>query len=188
MSETWSDEKKWWMELLKGAISFTVAAFVSITLIDNVQANRQIEKARADAYYSARLKALEDFRAASVTYDLAAHTAYTELYQWKSKEKTPAMLKYEQEAYPRWLLALETLENLYPNISADTKLLDAKAFARHKLYDTLVDTRLDGIMTTPIDPWAKRHDFNSISEVMRTKRAELISKLQKSLFPALFEK
>lgn len=184
----WSDIQKWRMDLLKSAISFTVAAVVSLFIIDTVQANRAQEKARAEAYYATRLKALEDFRASTVAYDLAAHTAYAELYQWKSKVKTPAMLRYEQEAYPSWWLSIENIQHLFPTHVADAQTLAAKGQERHSMYDRLVDKRLDTTGVAAIDPWSTRKEFNELSESMRKARTELIAKLQGSMFPSSLSK
>lgn len=184
MSDQWSDAKKWRMDLAKNAVSFSVAAVLSLFVLDRVQEQRAQDKARADSFYSTRLKSLEDFRTATVAYDLAAHIAYTDLYEWKTRIKTPAMLRYEQEAYPRWFLSLETVQHLFPKQASDIQALTILAAQRHNLYDTLVDERLDSKEPTkPIDPWAKRVEFNQLGGASREARAKLIAKLQSSLFP-----
>jgi hypothetical protein len=105
MNDKWSDAKKWGMDLLKSAITFTVAALVSLFVIDHIQEQRIQRKARADAAYTAKLKALEEFRLATVQYDIAADAAFASLFEWGTREKSAPMLRYEQDAFPKWVAA-----------------------------------------------------------------------------------
>ena len=139
----WSDSRKWQMDLLKSAIAFTLAGVVSLFVVDKLQAERATEKARADAFYTTRLKALDDFRTASVKYDLAGHTAYTELYQWHGKEKVKAMLLYEQESYPTWKLSLETIAQLFPSQSKNVDAILYTNRKRDAIYRVWLNWRLD---------------------------------------------
>lgn len=184
MTGDWSDSTKWKMDLVKSAVTFTVAALVSLVVFDKIQEWRVERKARADAFYAARLKSLEELRSATVAYDLAAHTAYTDLYEWKTRIKTASMLRYEQDSYPRWVLSLETVQLLFPTSGGDVQRLVENANERHKVYDTFVDKRLDNQKNiAKIDPWAGRADFNKLSKTGAELRAGLIAKLQASLFP-----
>ena len=184
----WSDGKKWRMDLLKSVIAFGVGALISLLVIEQIQYARAVAKAKEDAFYSVRLKALGDFRQSAVAYDLAAHSAYTDLYQWKDKIKTAAMLRYEQDAYPTWQLACETVLHLFPESKSPMAQYQEKNKQRHALYDRLVDQRLDGTDETPINPWVHRKNFDALTEEMATIRSQLIHAVQKQLFPSLDSK
>ena len=185
MATEWSDAKKWQMDLLKSGITFTIAALVSLFLIDHIQERRVANKAKADAAYSARLKALADIRLATVRYDAAADAAFADLFQWSQREKTPAMVRYEQEAYPQWLAAVETAVHLFPQQSPEISKLVAAAQKRHSIYDWLVDERLDSKeVTKSVNPWPVRGDFKVMSEQLVTLRAEVVRQMQAAVFPA----
>jgi hypothetical protein len=185
MATEWSDAKKWRMDLLKSGITFTIAALVSLFLIDHIQEQRVANKAKADAAYSARLKALADVRLATVQYDAAADAAFADLFQWSQREKTSAMVRYEQEAYPQWLTALETAVSLFPQQSSEIGKLVRAAQKRHSIYDRLVDERLDSKeVTKSVNPWPVRSDFKVLTDQLVTLRADVVRKLQAAVFPA----
>lgn len=187
MDKEWSDSKKWWMDLAKSAVSFTFAAFVSLFLIGRLQEARVLEKARGDAFYSARLEALEEFREASVGYDLAAHTAYTELYQWDRSPKSEAMLAYEQDAYPRWFISLETIQFLYPELTDKTESVRRLGQTRHKIYDHMIDAVLDNRSTAQeLQPEQERECFDALGQGSKHARSQLIASIQHSLFSQEF--
>lgn len=187
MSQTeqygWSGNKKWRMDLLKSVIAFTGGALISLFVIEQIRYHRLVAKAREDAFYAVRLKSLSDFRQSTVAYDLTAHTAYTDLYQWKDKIKTIAMLKYEQDAHPTWQLAYETVLHLFPESKSAMDRYREKNKQRHALYDRLVDQRLDGNDTTAIEPWRHRKEFDQLTEEMGAIRSQRVEVSQKQLFP-----
>lgn len=43
---------------MKNTLAFVAAGFVTLFVVDNVQAEREYEKARATAFYGARVKAI----------------------------------------------------------------------------------------------------------------------------------
>jgi hypothetical protein len=183
MNAEWSDSKKWKMDLVKSAITFSVAALISLFLIDFVQEQRIQKKARADAEYSARLKALDEFRSTSVHYDAAAHAAFADLFEWKVRLKTPAMVRYEQDAYPKWKASIETTSHMFPEHSADIRSLEKAALARHDIYNTLVDQRLDSREPLKeVNPWPVRGDFHSLSKQSAEARTLVIRALQSAVF------
>lgn len=185
MNTQWSDSMKWKMELLKSGITFTIAALISLFVIDYIQDQRVQKKAKADAAYSARLKALDDFRSATVNYDTAAEAAFAALFEWSGREKTAAMIRYEQDAYPKWLSAIETTSHMYPREASEIEKLVLMSTKRHGIYDGLVDQRLDSKdPSKPIDPWAVRTAFHSSSRDLTALRAQIIKSLQSDVFPS----
>lgn len=173
------------MDLLKSGITFTIAALVSLFLIDHIQEQRVQNKAKADAAYASRLKALADIRLATVQYDAAADAAFADLFQWSERQKTPAMVRYEQEAYPQWQAAVETAAHLFPQQSAEISKLAGVARKRHSIYDRLVDERLDSKEAFKlVNPWPVRDEFKLLSDQLVTLRAELVTQLQAAVFPA----
>jgi len=185
METDWSDLKKWRMDLLKSGITFTIAALASVFVIDHIQEQRIQNKAKADAAYTTRLKALADIRLATVQYDAAADAAFADLFQWSDRVKTPAMVRYEQEAYPKWMAAVETASHMFPQQSAEIGKLISTAQKRHAIYDKLVDERLDSKEATKmVDPWPVRGQFKLLSAQLMTSRTELVKQLQSAVFPA----
>ena len=106
------------------------------------------------------------------------------LFEWESRQKTPAMVRYEQNAYPRWLAAVETASHMYPMQAIEISRLAELVAKRHKIYDTLVDSRLDSKEPAKrIDPWPVRSDFRSLSNQLEKSRSNLVKKLQLVVFP-----
>jgi hypothetical protein len=192
----WSDSKKWRMDLLKSAITFSVAALVTLFVVDKIQVRRSFENAQASAYYAERVKALVQLQSETVLYDRSAHTAYTELFQWNSRQKTPAMVEYEQVAYPRWQLVLESAEYLFPNCAGAIQLLRASNDQRHEIYHRFVYTQID--LKHEITPewqdkrrnelWAERPEFEKLEKTMATRRVEIVNGIQRTLFPVAKKK
>jgi hypothetical protein len=172
------------MDFLKSAITFSVAAVVSLFVIDYVQEQRIQEKAKADAAYATKLKGLDDFRMATVQYDSAADAAFADLFEWSTRQKTDGMVRYEQEAFPRWLAAVETASHMFPKQADDISKLFELARKRHAIYDKLVDERLDFKESVKaIDPWAVRPNFRSLSDELKKSRRDLVETLQAVVFP-----
>ncbi|MGV7244385.1 hypothetical protein [Caballeronia sp. M23-90] len=187
----WTENKKWCMDLLKNAISFVAAAAITLFVINRVQDSHAFENAKATAYYSERVKALDEFESAALRYDLSAHTAFTDLFEWRSKQKTSAMLKYEQDDYPRWLLALETVQFLFVDCANAVQALEDAGTRRHKIYHDNVVAQVD--RNGEIDEkwrseqvnnlWKARKEFDNLTDDMGQKRKHLVAGIQTSLFP-----
>jgi hypothetical protein len=171
------------MDLLKTFITFTAGVIVSLFVLDRIQHSRAVDKAKEDAFYQVRIRALDDFRESAVTYDLSAYSAFTDLYQWRGKAKTEAMLRYEQSAFPRLRLARETVALLFPDLAGDMMLYETKTKARHDLYDAIVDTRLDGRDDTALFPDAKRAAFDTLTVETSSLRSQIVQKIASRLFP-----
>ena len=181
MNAEWSETKKWWMDLLKWTVTFFVGALLSYCVVDRLEDQRLRERARADASFRLKLSSAQEFQRALVSYDVAAVSAYTDLYQWKGKLKTPAMVWYEREAYAGWIIALEDLEKRFASNTAIMQAVSDLRSAnkkRHKIYDGLVDYRLDRSDTTPIDPERTRGDFDELSKTIAQLRGEIVEKIE----------
>lgn len=82
------------------------------------------------------------------------------------------------EAYVGWLAAIEEVRR----VSDDRELretmshLQEASDKRHHIYDHLVDMRLDHEDTTPIDPAARRSDFDELSKRMTEYRAQMLDR------------
>src|SRR4051794_28865262 len=98
-SVAWTEMQKWWMDLAKSAITFTVGLIVTLTVVYGIQRKRDEQQKRRDALFALRLAAIDAFQKACVNYELAAVAAYTDLYQWTGKTKTENMQRYEGSAY-----------------------------------------------------------------------------------------
>jgi hypothetical protein len=180
----WGEWTKWWMDLLKWVITFLLGAVLSFFVVDRLQEKRLKERAKADAMFRLRLDALQQFQRALATYDVAALSAYTDLYQWRGKTKTSSMEWYERQAYSGWLVAVDDLDKRFPTCESIQQKLAAlrKANAeRHRLYDRWVDKRLDGSDTTPITPAETRGQFDTLSGQIAGLRADVIDKIEDSV-------
>lgn len=179
MNEKWSPQKEWWMDLLKAFVSFAVIAFITSLVLDRYSERQAKRRSQDDAAFRLRVDALREFRRATLVYDVAAHSAFADLFQWKGKQKTDTMLHYEQDAFAGWKSAIE--EALLRE-KDDNQLRDALSGLtnavqkRHLIYDGLVDTRLDGDETTPIDPDSKRSEFKRLSQEISARRAQALDR------------
>ena len=118
----WSDWQKWVMDVLKNTLAFAAAGFVTLFVVDNVQAERESEKARATAFYGARIKAIQDYQAA--VGKLFAHAATTHnLIDISSKED----MKLEANRSQLVALGMEStmsalyIELLFPEHATETE-------------------------------------------------------------------
>jgi hypothetical protein len=99
MVEQWNPWFEWIMDLLKFAITFGVSALMTVLVINRVQERRARQRSRADALFQLQMDALREFRRTAATYEVAALSAYTDIYQWRGGEKTAAMQRYEGTAF-----------------------------------------------------------------------------------------
>ena len=181
MESPWSELTKWSMDLLKWIITFLLGALLSYFVVDKLQETRLRERAKTDALFRLRLDTTQQFQRALATYDVAALSAYTDLYQWRGKAKTSSMEWYERQAYSGWLVAVDDLAKRFPENESVNKNLATLREAntkRHRLYDDWVDVRLDGTDTTPIMPRDTRTAFNALSDQMARLRAQIISEIE----------
>lgn len=187
----WTDAKKWKMDLVKSALAFSVAAVLTLFVVNKIQEVQALENAKASAFYTERVSAMRQLQSETVIYDRAAHTAYTELYQWSSRQKTPAMVEYEQVAYPRWQLVLESAEYLFPDCQNAIKSLRTLNEQRHEIYHRFVYTQVDykGEITTAWmndrrnELWNERAGFEDLETKMSEARIGIIRGMQQALFP-----
>ena len=174
---SWSDSKHWWMDLLKSAISFSVAGAVTLFVIDAVQLHRTDAKARADAFYQARLKALDDFRSTAIGYDMNARIAFSDLRQVTPSAKTPAMATFENESLVKWAMSLETIAYLFPSLEGKAKALSHLGAQRYRIYADERDTPSRNAQSS-------QTKFNDITDQIEKARSELVLQIHNSLFPS----
>ena len=182
----WSDHKKWWMDLLKWVITSVFAVLGSYFVMDRLQDTKQDARNRADAAFRLEIASLQDFQSALATYEVAAVTAYTDLYQWRGKDKTAGMEWYERQAYAGLLLALADADNRFKTVAGLPDLLTslrADIDRRHRLYDRWVDLRLDNEASTPISPGTTRAEFDSLTSQISARRAEIVEAVESELLP-----
>ena len=134
------------------------------------------------------MDALSEFNRAVTAYEIAAVSAYTDLYQWSGKTKTAAMQRYENESYGEFLAALQRLRHRYEmNPSGKTKVLRLmdelllRHEERHSLYDKLVDYQLDSESQNH-DLWRdahkRRNDFSELLDETKRLKQEIISAVE----------
>ena len=186
MLEQWSPWFAWFMDIAKFAITFGVTAAVTLFGINKVQERRARGHHRAEALFQLQMDALLEFRRAAVAYEVAALSAYTDLYQWKGGDKTSTMRGYENTAFGNFEAALDGLEIRFKN-SGDTvskiEKLRTVHKTRHTLYDDLVDTQLD--TDEALDLWqdvdAKRDAFGALLGEAKTLRKHIIATVEEDI-------
>lgn len=189
MPEQWSPWFSWFMDLAKFAITFGATAIVTLYGINRVQERRARRQNRAEALFQLQMDALREFRRAAVTYEVAALSAYTDVYQWKGGDKTPAMQKYENTAFGDLNSALDGLEIRFKdggNTVEKVKKLREIHETRHKIYDNLVDPQLD--TDEEHDLWLsaneKRDEFDALLNEAKEIRKHLITAVEENILKA----
>jgi hypothetical protein len=173
----WSDTQKWWMDLAKSGITFVVGLVITLTIVHAIQSRRDARQKRVDAVFALRLATVDAFQRASVLYELASLAAYTDLYQWIGKSKTEAMSRYETTAYGELSAATSSFRIRFRDRQPILRMveeLEQLNVGRHKLYDDLVDRRLDNRPDTAIEPKATRPRFDELLTSIRAKREEIL--------------
>jgi hypothetical protein len=66
----WSDAKKWWMDLLKSALTFSLISVAAIIFLESRQDKRSIEQYQRQSTLQFRLGKLEQFKSASLRYQV----------------------------------------------------------------------------------------------------------------------
>jgi len=173
------------MDLLKFALTFGLSALATVLIINRVEERRAKRRSRDDALFQLQMDALREFYRTAITYEVAAGSAYTDLYQWRSKEKTAAMQRYENEDYTQYSAALDRLEYLYDRYlrrdGAALVLIEelrSRHEERHLIYDALVDYQLDS-EAGDLDLWSeaeeRREEFDYQLNEAKRLRQEIIS-------------
>jgi hypothetical protein len=181
MNHKWSPEKEWWMDLLKSLVSFVLVAFFTYIVIDRYTEQRSKLRVQDDAVFQVRVEALREFRRATMAYEVAALSAYVDLYQWQTMKKTATMLRYEQEAWSAWKAALEEVrfrQSDDPIVKDAVDSLTEAVNARHLIYDDFVNLHLDSKGLIPIYPGFRRTEFDHLSQEIATYRAQIIDRLE----------
>lgn len=189
MPEQWSPWFSWFMDIAKFAITFSATAAVTLFAINRVQEQRARRRNRAEALFQLQMDALREFRRAAVSYEVAALSAYTDVYQWKGGDKTSAMQRYENTAFGDLDAALDGLEIRFKD-SSDTvdeiERLREVHKTRHDIYDVLVDMQLD--TDEELSLWdsadRKREEFNSLLDEAKKLRKRLIATLEEDILEA----
>lgn len=190
----WTPWFEWWMDLLKFALTFGLSALASVLFINRIEERRARRRSREEALFQIQMEALREFHRTATAYEVAAGSAYTDLYQWKGKEKTGAMQRYENESYGEYSAALDRLEHQCEKYSrAEGKIFDligelrSRHAARHRIYDELVDYQLDST-SGDLDLWSEAHErraeFDQELNEAKRFRQEIVSTVESSVVGA----
>lgn len=186
MPAEWSDTRKWWMELLKNAIIGGTALTITLTFVNRIDARRVRENAQVNAYFDARIKALDNFVKAGAHYDHAAHTAYVEMHAWEPgvKEKRTKMIEFETVAFPEWSLSMEAISNLFADCAGSVAKLRSIAESRYRLYHRHVVADRSRFNAYDVGLWADRQEFEAHTTKIRSLRSEIVGQIQRYLYAA----
>lgn len=186
MLAQWNPWFQWGMNLVAFAITFTLSSLVTVLFITRGQERRARLKSRADALFQLQMAALDQFLHAAVFYQNAALSAYVDIYQWKSKDKTAAMQQYEGAAWAGYEAALTRLEHRFKETGRVKPLIARLVHIhkqRHSIYDTLIDAQLDhGPLS---DLWdranEKRKQFEGLLTQAKNQSQEIISAIENEI-------
>ena len=189
MAEDWSPWFAWFMDLAKFVITFVATALVTLFGINKVQERRARQQHRADVLFQLQLDALQEFRRAVVTYEVAALSAYTDVYQWKGGDKTSTMQHYEVTAFGDLNAAVNGLEFRFKELQDAAQMIKELRGVhqkRHGIYDRLVELQLDS--TEVLDMWLPAHErraeFDNLLDNAKVLRSDLIEVLENSFLGA----
>ena len=169
------------MDLLKSLISFALVAFITSVVLDRYAEQRSKLRVQDDAAFQLRVEALREFRRATMAYEVAALSAFVDLYQWQTMEKSATMLRYEQDTWSAWKAALEEVrfrQSDDPIVKEAVDRLTKAVEARHLIYDGFVNQHLDSKGAISIDPRPRRTEFDQLSQEIATYRAQIIERLE----------
>lgn len=183
MPEQWSPWFAWFMDLAKFMITFGITALVTLFVINKVQERRARLQHRADVLFQLQMDALQEFRRAIVAYEVAALSAYTDIYQWKGGDKTPTMRHYEVTAFGDLNAALDGLEIRFKDNHHATELIQRLRQThseRHKIYHALVVEQLDTEEERDLwmSAWKRRKGYDELLEDAKELRRNLIDALE----------
>lgn len=178
--KAWSDWQKWWMDLAKSAITFSVAATVSLLVIDKIQQERAEKRAhikvKEDALLATRLKALEEFRVAILTGFDDINLVMLELSKLPEKEGQEIDLSKFLAVQTRLVSSINAVTILFPKqekgIEKVEKNFDLAMQQMHKL---IANKKGEPGLFSPNDFLMLMHiaRFNSY-EVLQVLQADLL--------------
>jgi hypothetical protein len=182
------------MDLMKSILSFTVIACLTYLIVDDLQYQRDRERAQLVEAGLARRAAIDEFRSSSLRYQEAALDAFVDLYPlYRRQETNPspthevkstAMLRYEGIAYDDYLLSLEAVRAEFSGcVALEPLLVEMKALndARHRIYDHLFDLKADGFISFEYNPSSKRAEFDQRHAAFSGKRRQALDQLGRCL-------
>ena len=73
------------MDLVKSIVSFAVIAALTYLVLDRYSEGQAKRRSQEDAGFQLRIDALCEFRRATLAYQVAARSAFADLYQWRGK-------------------------------------------------------------------------------------------------------
>jgi uncharacterized protein YydD (DUF2326 family) len=174
----WSDEKTWWLDLLKFGITFTLGAIITILVVNRFEEDRAKQWSLTLIDDQLRLTALEDFRKNTFKYHEAALDAYIDLRDhYKGLTKTSSMIRYEQEAYEDYQIAVEELERSFvdvPELKGQIANLNAFNDQRHQIYNKLKDEMKKNQKYGPETPATMRPMFDELRDKFKQIRGAII--------------
>jgi len=172
------------MDLLKSGIVFAVGAFITVLVLNRLDDRRAANRFVSEAAFHLRASALDDFRRYTLRYFRAAIAAYTDLYQWVlvvDPVKSETMHRYEQETYEDFSVAMEAVRIRFADVPQCIALiveLDATNKRRHRIYDSIVDAKLDGAKDVASRPATERSAFNSATYDVMNLRENVLQLLE----------
>jgi hypothetical protein len=171
------------MDLVKFMITFGVTALVTVFGLDRIQERRARQQHRADVLFQLEMDALQEFRQAIVAYEVAALSAYTDIYQWKGGDKTPTMRHYEVTAFGDLNAALDGLEIRFKDSHYAMDMvqrLHRTHSERHEIYHQLVVEQLDSDEEREmwLPAWNQRKGYDKLLENAKDLRRNLIEALE----------
>lgn len=127
----WSDQKKWWMDLLRSLVTFVIVAIVTIFIIESYNARRDDSRDRAKVHLQKLQEIEKEFESASLLYFNSIHYSFL----WKLGEK------YDPDIVQKFISPNQTEKF----ISVDKERYDL-ALAKVDLYFPKLESKINNLM------------------------------------------
>ena len=101
----WSDQRNWWMDLLKTIIGLVLGTIVAVFIVSHIDEKRQRTTIAWQIDQVRRVSAMQDFTMAVIQYRNGAYDAARERLRDVPLNKSEVIRKWQSEVYPKLLSA-----------------------------------------------------------------------------------
>jgi hypothetical protein len=112
MAAEWTDQKKWWMQVLSSALTFTVGVVVTLSVVDRVTGKRAEDRRKWEFATQLQTGALQDFVEADSLYERTTYDAFE-----SRLGDEPAADEKDEEIIDQWT------KDRYPNLRSKLQAL-----------------------------------------------------------------
>jgi hypothetical protein len=146
--KNWSDWFGWWMDVAKSLLTAVLGFGLAYFLLDNLQQQRNEERAVCSTAVARMDRALQTFEQAAINYRDATNNAFIELYRWRDEQPSEPIRRFWGPAHSDLRAALETVRRRFPiqkGVEDGIQETEQAMQEAYALLDPLYDRRLDRI-------------------------------------------